>query len=402
VRIHSQANNMTTTTTLTTTLTSDGRLQTLTSPYTRNECFLPAATSQCHASNLCFLNNGDLLCAWFGGSQEGKPDISIYMSRLKKSSEGWSKPAQMTFDGTRSEQNPVIFQTPSEEVWLLYTSQLAGNQDSAVVKRRVSFDGGLTWGEPTVLFGEQGTFIRQPLVVLENGTWVIPIFKCRTEPGMRWIGNDDISCVRASKDQGKTWTESEVPNSYGCVHMEIQMLKDKTYMAAFRSRWADHVYISYSPDGLTWDAPQPASLPNPNAGICFDVLPSGRVVVIYNHSSRADATGRREGLYDDIGEAGDQRKNQGSKHAGKEAFWGAPRAPLCIGWSDDRGTTWSHRTLQDGDGYCMNNNSERKENRELSYPSMVVRDGIIHVAFTFWRQKIKYLQLRDDIFDSWQ
>lgn len=376
-------------------------LQKLVKPYNREECFLPAVTSQCHASNLCFLDNGDLLCAWFGGSQEGKPDISIYLSRLPESSKAWSDCVQMTFDGTRSEQNPVIFQAPGGDVWLLYTSQLAGNQDSVVVKRRVSKDGGVTWDDPIVLFREQGTFIRQPVVVLENGTWVIPIFKCRTEPGSRWVGNDDISCVRASKDQGKTWTETEIPESFGAVHMQIQQLKDKSYIGAFRSRWADHVYLSFSPDGVTWQKPQPTSLPNPNAGICIDVLPSGRIVVIYNHSSKANATGRREGLYDDIDEAGDDRKNQGSKHAGREAFWGAPRAPLCIGWSDDNGRTWSHRILQDGDGYCMTNNSEKKENRELSYPSMVVgQDGVIHVAFTFWRQKIKYLRLREDIFDS--
>lgn len=391
----------TTTVTETVQLPRNGSLKVMNELYSRRECFLPAATQQCHASNLCFLKNGDLLCAWFGGSQEGKPDISIYLARLKQGSSTWSEAVKMTHDGTRSEQNPVVFQTPGDETWLLYTSQLAGNQDSAVVKRRVSRDGGVTWDDPTVLFDEPGTFIRQPLVILKDGTWAIPTFKCRTEPGMRWVGNDDISCVRLSKDQGKTWTEVEIPNSYGCVHMEIQQLQDTSYMAAFRSRWADNVYISFSPDGITWEEPQATTLPNPNAGICFDVLPSGRVVIIYNHSSKANAIGRREGLYDDIGEAGDERKNQGSKHAGKEAFWGAPRAPLCIGWSDDNGKTWSTRVLEDGDGYCMTNNSEEKLNRELSYPSMALgKAGVIHVAYTFWRQGIKYVQLKDDVFDQ--
>jgi predicted neuraminidase len=49
----------------------------------------------------------------------------------------------------------------------------------------------------------------------------------------------------------------------------------------------------------------------------------------------------------------------------------------------------------------MTNNSEQKLNRELSYPSMALgSDGIVHIAFTFWRQKIKYVQVRPgDIFD---
>jgi len=342
-----------------------------------------------------------MLCAWFGGSQEGKPDISIYMSRLRSETKTWDDPIKMSHDNTRSEQNPVVFETPLGDIWLLYTSQLAGNQDSAVVKKQVSRDRGITWDEPTVLFSEPGTFIRQPVVILENGAWVIPIFKCRTEPGSRWVGNDDVSCIRASKDQGQTWSEVEVPNSHGCVHMEIQQLKDKSYMGVFRSRWADNIYISFSANGLNWSDPEPTSLPNPNSGICFDVLPSGRIVIVYNHSSRENAVGRREGLYDDIGEAGDERQNQGSKYPGKEAFWGAPRAPLCIGWSDDRGRTWKHRVLEDGDGYCMTNNSEQKLNRELSYPSMVVgKDGSIHIAYTFWRQRIKYVRLREEIFSQ--
>lgn len=390
----------------------DGVVRTISRPYFYREAFVPAATVQCHASNLLLLPEGDLLCAWFGGSLEGKPDISIYISRLKAGETTWSSPARVTHDETRSEQNPVLFTSPNAnggggggggELRLFYTSQHAGNQDSAIVKQQISTDNGFTWSEPPqTLFADPGTFIRQPCIVLDNGTWVMPTFKCRAAPGERWVGNDDISCVRASNDRGKTWTETEVPDSAGCVHMEIQRLKkDGTFLALFRSRWADFIYSSTSADGLAWSSPQPLSLPNPNAGICFDVLDSGRLVLVYNHSCRANATGRREGLYDEIGiEAEDDRQNQAAKHPGKEAFWGAPRAPLCVAWSDDTGRTWKRRVLEDGDGHCISNNSEERLNRELSYPSMVVgKDGTIHIAFTFWRQAIKYVRIKEDFFD---
>ncbi|CAK1357891.1 hypothetical protein CB0940_07438 [Cercospora beticola] len=370
-------------------------------PVQHTECFIPAATPQCHASNLLILDNGEMLCAWFGGTQEGKPDISIYLSRRSIGSTSWTKAKKVTFDTTRSEQNPVLFQTPSGEVWLLYTSQHLGDQDSAFVKKQVSLDNGYTWSEPEALFTEPGTFIRQPVVILENGSWVVPTFRCRSEPGERWVGNDDISAIRVSQDQGKTWIEREVPNSFGAVHMEIKQLKDRSYLALFRSRWADFVYKATSSNGIDWSEPTATTLPNPNAGICFDVLPSGRVLAVYNHSSRLNAQGRREGLYDDIAAADDVRSNQASKHAGKEAFWGAPRAPLCLGWSDDDGKSWKHRILEEGDGYCMTNNSEQKLNRELSYPSMVLgEDEVVHVAFTFWRQGIKYVQLSSDVVNS--
>jgi len=379
----------------------DGRLITADSALPHETAFIPSATSQCHASNLLLLENGNILCAWFGGSQEGKPDISIYLARLSAKSKTWSEARRVTFDSTRSEQNPVLFRTPSGVLWLLYTSQSLGDQDSAVVKYQTSNDEGQSWSSPSVLFPEPGTFIRQPMIVLDDGRWVMPTFKCRTEPGTRWIGNDDISAVRVSSDAGKTWTEREVPDSYGCVHMEIQRLQNGSYLSLFRSRWADNIYISTSPDAIEWTKPIATTLPNPNAGICFDVLRSGRVVAVYNHSSKASARGRREGLYDDIAEASDVRKNQISKHDGKEAFWGAPRAPLSIAWSDDDGRSWRSGVLEQGDGFCMTNNSEQKLNRELSYPSMVVSgDGSMHIAFTFWRQRIKYVRLAEDVLDS--
>lgn len=331
---------------------------------------------------------------------EGKPDISIYLARLESGRSVWSEPIQVTHDNTRSEQNPVLFQAEPENIWLLYTSQHGGNQDSAIVKRVISKDDGITWSEdPEVVFSEPGTFIRQPVIVLNNASLVVPTFKCRVDAGEKWLGNDDISVICVSQDQGKTWSQSIVPESTGCVHMEIQRLKTGSYLALYRSRWADFIYSSTSCDGISWTAPKPTPLPNPNAGICFDVLPTGRVVVVYNHSSKVNATGRRIGLYDEIGDDNDKRQNQTAKHDGKGAFWGAPRAPLCVAWSDNNGETYNYKTLEDGDGFCMTNNSENKLNRELSYPSMVIgNDGSIHIAFTFWRQTIKYVRLENDFF----
>lgn len=75
---------------------------------------------------------------------EGKPDISIYLSRLISGQQSWSETEKMTEDSTRSEQNPVLFRAPFGDLWLLYTSQNAGNQDSAIVKHRISTDNGRT------------------------------------------------------------------------------------------------------------------------------------------------------------------------------------------------------------------------------------------------------------------
>ena len=80
---------------------------------------------------------------------------------------------------------------------------------------------------------------------------------------------------------------------------------------------------------------------------------------------------------------------------GKTAFWGVPRAPMTVAISEDGGRTWPfRRDLEVGDGYCMTNNSREKINREFSYPSIKQGpDGALHIAFTYFRQAIKYIRI---------
>ena len=82
----------------------------------------------------------------------------------------------------------------------------------------------------------------------------------------------------------------------------------------------------------------------------------------------------------------------------RTAFWGTPRAPMTLAISEDGGRTWPFkRNLEVGDGYCMTNNSELQLNREYSYPSIKqTEDGVLHIAYTFYRQKIRYARVRED------
>ncbi|ANA36148.1 hypothetical protein R82526_03308 [Ralstonia mannitolilytica] len=364
----------------------------------RREAYLPTPCVQNHAANLHALPNGDLLCAWFGGTQEGIPDVSIYLSRLAAGSTEWQPATKLSDDPARSEQNPVLFTTPTGELWLIYTAQLSGHQNTAIVRRRISTDGGHSWGPIETLFDQPGTFVRQPIVVLPDGAWACPAFLCRTQPGERWVGNDDISAVMISEDHGRTWTQHVVPDSLGCVHMNVQTLADGSLLALYRSRWADRIYASRSQDGRSWSAPQPTALPNNNSSIQFVALRNGHLALVYNESDASHSTGRRTSLYDDIEDAedhGELREQQASARG--TAFWGAPRAPLSLAISEDGGHTWRRRrNIEIGDGYCMTNNSADQRNREYSYPSIVQGiDGALHIAFTYFRQRIKYVTVNE-------
>ncbi|KAB7896371.1 glycosyl hydrolase [Rouxiella sp. S1S-2] len=361
----------------------------------RMDAMLPSDCPQNHAANLLPMPDGSLLCAWFGGTQEGIADISIYMSRLDNGARAWSQPVKLSEDDSRSEQNPVLFLDPDNVLWLMYTAQKSGNQETAIVRFRQSQDWGKSWGEIGTLLDQPGTFIRQPVTVLATGEWLLPVFYCRTKPGEKWVGNNDDSAVKISTDKGKTWRDVRVPESTGCVHMNITPLSDGSLLALYRSRWADFVYQSRSHDGgNSWTSPQPTELPNNNSSIQVTTLLNGHLALVFNKMSAADASERRASLYDEIeDDEGDERAEAKVEPGKRSAFWGAPRAPMTLAISEDGGLTWPYqRNLETGDGYCMTNNSQQKLNREFSYPSIKQGpNGELHIAFTFYRQAIKYV-----------
>lgn len=363
----------------------------------RMECFIPTPRIQNHAAFLMELPGGDLGCTWFAGTQEGVPDISVMFARLAPGATRWSAPTQLSDDPARSEQNPLLFNAPGGALWLLWTAQIAGNQDTAIIRRRISFDGGASWGATETLFGPQpgfGTFIRHPIVVTGGGDWLLPIWRCVTPEGGAWTGDRDTSSVMISADHGASWTEHAVPGSTGCVHMNILDLRADGLLALFRSRWADRIHASRSMDGgRSWSVPAPTTLPNNNSSIQAVRLANGHIALLFNDSSAQDATGRRLSLYDDIGGEAPAPPPAG----GRAAFWGAPRAPMTLAISRDGGRSWPlRRNLETGDGYCMTNNSKERLNREFSYPTLRQGpDGTLHIAYTYWRQAIKYVRVTE-------
>lgn len=358
------------------------------------EAILPSPMVQNHAAFLARLPDGALACAWFGGSLEGKSDISVHAAILDEGAASWSPTGQLTDDPDRSEQNPVIFCAPEGEIWLFNTAQPAGNQDEArVFVRPLRREGdGLVSGPARDTGLPPGTFIRAAPVIRDDGAWLLPLFLCNARPGIRWTGAHDTAAVAVSTDGGDSWRVEPVPDSVGSVHMTPVPLGGDDFAAFYRRRQSDAVHRSESRDsGRSWSTPAPTDLPNNNSSIAAAALPDGVVALLCNPVSAAMSDSRRASLYDELDAADDRPEAQD----GCRPIWGVERAPLTLCLSADGGRSFPVRhVVEDGPGTCLSNDSLDGRNKELSYPALLPRpDGGLDIAFTLHRRAIKHVRL---------
>ena len=339
------------------------------------EAYLVPIFPSAHAANLLELKNGDLLCAWFSGTWEGNSDVAIVLSRLPAGSDQWTKPQVVDHHRGESYQNPVLFQAPDGVIWLIHTTQGAGEgQANAKVLVAKSKDNGKTWNGPDVLFDQPGAFVRDPILVLADGTWMLPMYFTPTK-GITTGAEAHYSVVKLSHDQGLHWENSRIPNSNGYVQPSVVRLKSGKYVAFFRSRFADNVFRSTSDDGKTWTAPARTDLPNNNASVQAAVLKDGNVVMAFNNVGSVVTDGKPKA---------------------------GPRKPLSVALSKDGGETWTEvRDLETGklppgaDPIPAESKAPGRE--EFSYPTILqTRGGSIHVAYTYRRYTIKDVVFSED------
>lgn len=370
----------------------------------RNEAFLPSPKIQNHASFLHVLPGGDLICAWFGGTLEGKADISIHASILLRGADSWGPAQTLSDDPVHSEQNPVIFTAPDGGLWLFHTSQPSGNQDECRIRMarlsrdeaeptRIATDEGRYLGLP------RGCFVRGNVTVRDDGAWLLPIFVCTARPGQKWNGSHDHAAMGVSTDQGATWHLEPVEGTLGCVHMGPVDLGGGRLAAFYRRRQADHVHRSDSTDGgRSWSAAEATDVPNNNSSVAAIRLKNGRIAMICNPVNADMSTARRASLYDELGEEDD--RPDADPTGGCVPIWGVPRAPVVVALSDDQGQTFPTRLLiEDGPGTCTSNDSTDGRNMEMSYPWIVEdADGILHLSYTYHRRAIRYVRLSPEAF----
>ena len=261
---------------------------------------------QNHAPQLCWIRPDLLGCVWMAGSGEGTAGMSVFLSLLCAEGGGWSEPQRISRDVDRSEQNPLLFVSEGclhlihsaqvvrdpKDRSALETSSSFSMQWTAVLRhQRLALEGldpsdpetwsAEAWSTPVDLLDDPA-FCRNPPHPLENGHWLLPIYRSLEAGGA--FGHDHSEMVGLDPVGQCLGQPVSIPDSTGRVHGSVVASRDGAQLLQFfRSRLADQIYRSVSTDdGQTWSAPEPTQLPNNNSSIQACRLASGRLAMIFN------------------------------------------------------------------------------------------------------------------------
>ena len=324
-------------------------------------------TRSCHASTIEDTPQG-LVVAWFGGTYEKHPDVGIWMTRQVYGE--WTYPVEVAtgVQYTRSDGsvhrhptwNPVLFQYPDGPLVLFYKCGPAPDDWWGMMMS--STDSGASWSVPARLPEQIDGPVRNKPVLLEDGTLL-----CGSSTEFDgWRVHFEWT-----NDHGETWHRNRAIHdgkTNGAIQPTILKHADGSLQALCRCRNGNGQILSTTSTdgGRSWTELQPTILPNPNSGIDGVTLADGRIVLIYNHTSRS-----------------------GTKPRGREM--------INMAVSSD-GQKWKAAGILD--------NTEKSE---FSYPAVIQStDGLVHITYTWKRKLIRYvkvdpsqLQLKDYNGQDW-
>ncbi len=298
----------------------------------------PFASS--HASTIVETPEG-LLAAWFGGSQERAPDVSIWLAHHNGVS--WEPPVEVA-NGTTARGdrrypcwNPVLFRRRNGDLLLFY--KVGPSPETWWGMVRLSRDNGRSWIRVRRLPSGFVGPVRNKPVELKDG-----MLLCGSSSEDRgWRVH-----LEWARDPFGIWSRTPPLNAaLSVAAIQPTLIRhDEGWQMLCRTKQG-RIYEARATNSLhQWTPLRRTVLPNPNSAVDAVRLRDGRTLLVYNHS----ATGR------DV---------------------------LNVALSADGGRSWG--------AVCE---LEREAGSEFSYPAVIqASDGLVHVTYTWKRQRIRHVVL---------
>jgi formylglycine-generating enzyme required for sulfatase activity len=188
-----------------------------------------------HCPSLTWLDNGDLLAAWFATSSETGREMVVLSSRLRHGRESWDT-ARLFYDtADRNDTGSTVFNDGRGRLFFFQgVSESSRHHDQSLVMS-VSTDGGREWRRPRIISSLDDRRKYTPMdsaFVARDGSILVSVDTSEVGQG------ESGGTVFISRDGGVTWTEQATSSAPPTItaggqgaltagfHLAVVQLKD--------------------------------------------------------------------------------------------------------------------------------------------------------------------------------
>lgn len=311
---------------------------------------LPAYGGTAHSVSLTRLSDGRIAAAWFSGSREGAKDVAIVISLHDGRQWSPARPiaqratvARDTGRFIRKLGNPLLWLDSHGTLHCWFVSVSYGGWAGSAINHMSSRDDGLHWTAADRLitspFLNVSTMVRNPPLALSDGGMALPVYHEFIAKHPEWLRLDAT---------GRVLDKARIPAANKTFQPAAVALDRQRALVLLRDAGPRRkLQIARSGNaGQSWTRAAPTDLPNPDAGIALLRLNDGALLLAHNPQS-------------------------------------SNRNRLALSMSRDEGLTWSTARIIEQGG----------NDDEFSYPALLQdRGSVIHLAYTWKRQRIRHLR----------
>lgn len=327
-------------------------------PQYREQFASSGATHEAHSAVFQTLADGSLRAFWYGGSDEGAKDVSIFTSELDPETNEWRKERVLIERLDMAQQlgiylkkigNPVVMQDAENRIWLFFVTVSVGGWAGSTINFITSVDNGSSWSEPTRLVTSPilnlSTLVKGEPFLYQDGSIGLPVYH-------EMVGKFG-ELLRLSAE-GKVLDKVRITSGRSSLQPILLPSNDKSakvYLRNGTDALDSTLFETWTKDaGKSWAPVVLTDLPNPNAAVAGLRLSEGELLLVINNQH-------------------DKRNNLSLMH------------------SIDEGKNWQ-----------MLYEIEHEENTpefeyQFSYPALrQSKDGDFHLIYTWNKERIKHVR----------